>query len=1144
MKQKITYFLFWKKGFDNQFEKVLLLIVSLFVLFSSTAFSQVAKFNFKLNGVTVKDVFKQIELQSNYVIICNEDFVDVERKVNLDIKNQPIEFVLSKLFEGTDNTFTLRERQIVITVILKNEAAEIIKPKEPLPKQTASGVVVDMNNSALQGVTVFAKDFLKGTITDAQGKFELTIPGEAKMLIFSSIGMKRKEVIINNNSTFKIVMSEENYAMNELVVVAYGIQNKLSVTGAIGSVNTNEMVKSPTSSVQNALAGRTPGLTIIQQSGAPGADYSDIYIRGRATYGNARPLILVDGIERDITTIDPNEIDLINVLKDASATAVFGVRGANGVIIVTTKTGSDASAPKISFTANYGFSSPTRIPRFLNSAEYAHFTNVGARNDERTSEFPDAPSTFIEPFSKQDIALYKSGEDPIFHPNNDWTKILLKNNAPQNNYNINISGGTSKIKYFISLGYFSQDGIFGGLQVYDDLPVNSKINRYNVRSNTDFQWSKNFSTSLKISTQISDGLNSNLIAGSDNVLHSIWSQNPISSIPLYQNKIIVATNEIKIFSNNDNPFFLYNRDYTTQYKSRSSIDLSMKYKLDIIAKGLSLNGKFAYDNYYQHDAAFNRTNDMYEIRRIAPGNTGNYFTLVQTSFESPFISSQSLSSNYRLYSEASVNYTHTFSKSHSFSALLLGTMERYFRGGSPALPYNYLGLVGRTTYDYKKKYLMELNIGFNGSENFMKGNQFGFFPAYSLGYVISEEDFFPKGMPISFLKLRGSLGKVGNDKIGGGRFLFTPSYYSYVAPASGDIRFGEANELPIGFYKEGKIGNPNISWEVAVKSNLGFEMKFFDNKLNLIADFFNENRKGILDNYKNVSYTFGDLSILPSYNLGSVENKGFELEIGYQSFPRHKFQYWINANYSYARNKILNFDEVKPEYPNLVRTGKPIGQPFMLLSNGFFNTWEEVNDPNRIHTKWENNVQPGDLKYIDVNGDDFIDENDMTAVGYGSVPEITYGINFGISWNNFDISTLIQGADHVSNFYSSPILYTLKWAARTEADYDAWTAEKYANGEKILFPRVGNGATSANSQTNSYLNQDAAFLRLKNIEIGYSIERKYIKFLGCEELRVYFNAQNLATFSKMKYWDPESVRNTDRQYPINRTLNFGLKASF
>ncbi len=1144
MKQKITYFLFWKKGFDNQFRKVLLVIFSFFIFFSAIAFSQVTKFNFRLNGVKVKDVFKQIELQSNYVIICNEDFVDVERKVNLEIKNQPIEIVLSKLFEGTDNTFTFRDRQIVITAILKNEITERIKSKEPMPKQKVSGVVVDLDNNAIQGVTVFAKDFLFGTITDSQGIFELTIPGEAKTLIFSSIGMKKKEVVINNYSTIKIVMSEENYAMNEIVVVAYGLQNRLSVTGAIGSVNTKEMVKSPTSSVQNALAGRTPGLTIVQQSGAPGADYSDIYIRGRATYGISSPLILVDGIERDITTIDPNEIESINVLKDASSTAVFGVRGANGVIIVTTKTGSNVSAPIVNFTANVGFSSPTRIPRFLDAAEYAKFINIGARNDERTTEFPNAPSTFKEPFTKQDIELYQSGADPIFHPNNDWTEILLMENAPQNNYNINISGGTAIVKYFVSLGYFSQTGIFGGLQVFDDLPSNSRIERYNIRSNTDFQWNNNFSTSLKIATQITNGINSSLIAGSENVLHSVWSQNPILSIPIYQNKIIIATNEIKNFSNTENPFFLYNKDYTVQYKSRFSVDLSLKYKLDIITKDLSLNAKFAYDNYYQHDAAYNRTNDMYEIRRIAPGNTGDYFTLVQTSFESPFSSSQSLSSNYRLYSEVSINYNHNFTKSHSLSALMLGTMERYYKGGSPSLPFNYMGLVGRVSYDFKRKYLMELNIGYNGSENFKNGNQFGFFPAYSLGYVISEEDFFPKKTPISFFKIRGSLGKVGNDKIGDIRFLYTPSYYSYVTPSLGNIRFGDANELPAGFYVEGKIGNPNVSWEVALKSNLGFDMKFFDNKLNFMADFFSENRKGILDNYKNVSYTFGDLSILPSYNLGEVKNKGFEFEIAYQSNLRKKIQYWISFNYSFARNRIIKYDEINPAFPNLVRTGKPIGQPFMLISNGFYNTWDEVKDPNRIPTKWDNNVQPGDLKYVDLTGDNYIDENDITAVGYGSVPEITYGLNFGASLKNFDISTLIQGADHVSNYYSTPIINSMSWSARTEADYDAWTEEKYANGEKILFPRIGNGATSANSQTNSYLNQNAAYVRLKNLEVGYSIEQKHLKFIGLEELRFYFNAQNLATFSKMKYWDPESIRNSDRQYPINRTLNFGFKASF
>jgi hypothetical protein len=321
-------------------------------------------------------------------------------------------------------------------------------------------------------------------------------------------------------------------------------------------------------------------------------------------------------------------------------------------------------------------------------------------------------------------------------------------------------------------------------------------------------------------------------------------------------------------------------------------------------------------------------------------------------------------------------------------------------------------------------------------------------------------------------------------------------------------------------------------------------MKMFDNKLTIGADLFKERREGILGNYNNVPASFGDLSILPSYNLGVVQNGGYEFEIGYRSSNRKKIQYWVNGNYSFARNKIVYNDEVAPAYSNLIRTGKPIGQPFMLLSDGFYNTWEDVNDPNRIPTKWDNNVQPGDLKYKDITGDNFVDENDVTAVGYGSVPEITYGLNFGMKIYNFDFSALVQGASNISNYYYNPITFTIKWGPRTEADYDAWTAEKYAAGDKILYPRLNNGATSANSQQNSYLNIDASYVRLKNIEMGYTLNSKLTKKFGCESLRIYSSGQNLALLSKMKYWDPESVRNTDRQYPVTMVINFGVKANF
>jgi TonB-linked SusC/RagA family outer membrane protein len=1010
-------------------------------------------------------------------------------------------------------------------------------------KKKISGKVTDTFNLPLPGVNIMVKGTSIGTITDVNGNFELHIPEDAKIIVFTSVGLQKEEVSADK-SIYNIVLKDNAVSINEVVVVGYGTQKKVSVTGAISSVDTKEMIKSPTTSVQNALAGRSPGLTIIQKSGAPGQDFADIYIRGKATYGNSSPLILVDGIERDITTIDPNEIESINILKDASATAVYGVRGANGVIVVTTKVGSISNVPIVTISANYGITNPTRIPRSLNSGEYARMTNAAALNDVRTSDFPNGPAGYANVFSDADIALYENGKDPIFHPNTDWNALLIKKNTPQQNYNVNISGGTNKVKYFVSLGYLSQQGNFGGLQVFKDLPSNGNVNRYNIRSNTDFQWTKNFTTSLKISTQITDGRNADWVAGTSNVLHAIWATTPISSIPLYDGKIIAATPELKNYSNVVNPLDLYNVSYTKNYISRTTVDLSTEYKLDAITKGLSVRGKFAYDNYYAQNATFSRQNDMYEIRRTASGYTGDYYSLVQTSFETPFTSSETYASNYRLYSEASLNYTRSFNSIHNVSALLLGTAERSYKGGNPALPYNYLGLVGRVTYDFKRKYLFELNIGYNGSENFAVGHQFGFFPAYSLGYVISEEKFFPKNFVISFLKIRGSEGKVGNDKVGTGRFLYTPSSFNSVTPTLYGLRFGDTNVLPTALYTEAKIGNPDISWEVATKSNIGFDMKMFDDRLTITADLFKERRDGILGNYNNVPYTFGDLTTLPSYNLGIVENGGYEIEIGYRSSNHKAFQYWVNGNYSFARNKIVYSDEIVPAYPNLVRTGLPINQPFMLVADGFYNSWAEVNDPKRIKTIWDHNVQPGDLKFKDINGDGIIDNNDVTAVGYGSVPEIVYGMNLGLSFKNFDFSVLIQGTGHVSNYYSVPIAFIQSWGPRTEADLYAWTADKYAAGDAILYPRLSNGAPTANSQINSYLNLDASYVRLKNIELGYALDTKLLKKFGCESMRIFVNGQNVALLSKMKYWDPESVSSSDRQYPVNVVWNIGVKANF
>lgn len=1020
---------------------------------------------------------------------------------------------------------------------------------------TVTGKVVDESTGEpFPAVNVIEDGTTNGTITDAQGRYSITVRGPSSILRFSFVGYASQDITVGSRKVIDVTLAVMATELEELVVVGYGTQKKVSVIGSISAIESAEIIKSPTSSIQNALVGRSTGLISVQRSGAPGEDFADIYIRGQATYGNSDPLILVDGIERDITTLDPNEIQSINILKDASATAVFGVRGANGVIVVTTKTGSLASKPTITFSGNFGFASPVRVPRFLDSWEWADFYNKGLFNDNLKEVTGDGiinqmdvdslRKTFNPTFTDQDIALYKSGEDPAFHPSTDWYKLLVKENVPQQQFNFNMSGGSDKTKYFVSLGYFHQIGSFAGLQFFDDIPSNADIKRYNIRANTDFQWTKRFSTSVKFSTQISNGLNSNIQAGTSEMLNNVFTNSPLGRTPVLDGVLIQEAPELESYSSGGNPIYLFGKSYDIDYEARTTIDITSNFDLGFITKGLSIRGKFAYDHYYRHQSSRSRSVPSYELVRLTPGYTGEYYALTPMSYDGPFSSSESYGQNYRLYGEGAVEYNRTFDGKHALTGLFLGTLERSYRGGSPALPYNYMGLVARVTYGFDRRYLFEFNMGYNGSENFIKGKQFGFFPSYSLGYVISEESFFPKNNILTFLKIRGSQGKVGNDKISGDRFLYTPSSYNR---SNSSYRFGDAYTTAAGRYMEDKIGNPDVTWEVATKSNIGIEMKFLNNKINFTGDLFKERREGILDNYNNIPFTFGDLRLLPSYNLGIVDNHGYEFELGYRSTSNRPLQYWVNANYTFARNKIIYNDEIPPEYDYLRRTGLPIGQPFMLVADGFYNTWEEVNDPERIPTIWDTAlpVQPGDVRYIDQNDDGIIDANDQVAVGYSGVPEIVYGANLGLSYKGFDISILLQGTEHVNNLYGNRTIFSAGIGSRTEAAYDAWTQEKYINGDEILYPRLSlkNSGVSF-VQGSTLLNQDASYIRLKNLEIGYTLPASLTKRAGCKSLRVFFNGQNLATLSKMIYWDPEAVRNANQQYPVSRIINFGFRANF
>ncbi|MEA4983857.1 hypothetical protein SDC9_59436 [bioreactor metagenome] len=1036
-----------------------------------------------------------------------------------------------------NNTKNLKRRTIarLLLIVLLFGVAGILQAQST--QRTLQGVVVDQSGETLPGVNVVKKGTTVGTITDLDGKFSMPAARNNEVLVLTYVGYKTVEIDVTAGSPIRITMLTDDQQLEEVVVVGYGAQKKVSVTASLSSIKSEELLRTPVSNVSSALAGRSTGLFAVQRSGEPGKDNADIYIRGIATFagGDAtKPLVLVDGVEREMNTLDPNEIESVNILKDASATAVFGVRGANGVIIINTKTGLEGK-PKINVTSNFALQNPIRLPELLDAHDWAYWRNVANKND-----FPNV----AVPFSEQDLAYYKNGQDPIFHPNNNWFDLMLKDFVPQHQHNVSVSGGTKQAKYYISLGLLSQDGAFKDGGFFGDFSANSKFNRYNIRANTDFQWTKNFSTSVKFGTQIRDANYAGVDATS--IMNQVFINNPISSPVVVDNKLIWNVASLGAWQNGNPPLFqLLDNGYSTNFSSSMNVDVSAVLKLDFITKGLLVRGKVAYDNYYNQQVKRRRQIELYDIKQPDPLDPTAYALVISQYAGVMSVQSEVYNKNRKFYAEGGADYNRSFGK-HTVSGLVLSTIERYYNGQNE-LPYNYVGLVGRVTYNYANKYLGEFNVGYNGSENFARDKQFGVFPSVSVGYNISEEDFFPKNDWVNFLKVRASAGLVGNDKIQGNRFLFRPS--SFVS--TGSVYYFGTSSTAVNGYRESVLGNPGVTWETALKENIGVDARFVKNKVRFAVDVFREQRKDILWNL-NVPITFGPASIIAPYNIGQAENKGFELELGFNDEIKDLgMRYWVNANYSFARNKVIYMDEVPQPFDNLIRTGQRINQPFGLISEGFYNYQSEIDDPERPVSVWEGaGLRPGDMRYKDVNDDGIIDENDFSPIGYTNIPEIVYGISGGLSWKGLDLSFLFQGAGHVSTYISGVGAVPFRNGNGTAFTNvaESWTIERYEQGLPITLPRLTAAPNEANHnyRTSDFWQQDASYIRLKNLEVGYNLASlKQLKNSGLSSFRVYLSGQNLLTWTPMRWYDPEITANSNGGvYPMTRIMSIGVNIQY
>jgi TonB-linked SusC/RagA family outer membrane protein len=985
------------------------------------------------------------------------------------------------------------------------------------------GKLLNERGEPLTGCTVSEKGTQNFSQSAADGSFTIDVAGPSSIIIISYVGYETQEVKVGslNNYTITLVPSASN--MDQVVVVGYSSQKKATVTGAISTVKGADLIKSPVPNLTAAVVGRVPGLLSVQRSGQPGNDETTLRIRGIGTLdnSNAAPLVLVDGVERPFSRIDPNEVESISVLKDAASTAVYGIRGANGVILVTTIKGKEGPA-KVNYTGNYAVQVPTRLPKFLDGYDFSVLQVEAQLNDNPT----------VTPmFSKEELQIFKDGSDPLFYPNIDWLEFMMHDYAPQQQHNVNISGGTSVAKYFVSLGYLDQEGLWK--QFAKEYNNNDLYKKFNFRSNLDLDISKTTKANIQIG-----GFTSNRSSPGGSPFLDILAAATNGTPGMWEGKVISLAR-----ANGRNALGTFFDGFDRYSNSVLNLNVGLKQKFDFITKGLSGRLIGAYDSEYGQSRGFSRSFARYSAEKIDVNGDGIPDPILRQSGEDGVLNdpSESFTRSKRVYLEAAMEYNNTFGK-HALSGLLLYTQRKQFYHALsyPGIPLGYQDFVTRFTYNYDQKYLLEFNMGRNGSENFPVKSRFGWFPAVSGGWVVTNEPFVKNLIgsdALSYFKLRASYGVVGNDRMGTSRFLYFPSEYL----SGGGAIFGEDPVSRAGYY-EGKIGNPNVTWEKSLKQNYAAEFRFIKNKLTLNLDYFIEARSNILTGRRTVP-THVAAVLQDSYNIGSVENGGYEIELGWND-KIGKSNYWLRGNYSFARNKILFMDEAyNTQYPLLNQTGQRVGEVFGYTFMGFFNSQEDI-------SKWPRqfnmNQRPGDVKYADVTGDGIVDVNDRSPIMNPSFPEINYGFSGGFTIKKFDFSFLFQGAANMSmSLGFNALLPFSAYGSAMDFIRDRWYAGSPDNNATAKIPRLTlNYADLTNYYNSSLWVRDASYLRLRNVQIAYNLNGDFLRKIGANSMRVFVSGQNLLTWDTLKFIDPENVATGSMTYPQLKVFNFGVNLQF
>ena len=1139
---------------------LLLMLLSSAFAFSSNSYAQNAKLSLRLNNVTVSEALKAIEAQSEFIFFYQDQQVDLNRKVIIAAEDKSVNEILDQLFKGSANVYTIRDRQIIIGKSQQQlESKElsferIFEEIQQPQKKEVKGKVTDEQGLALPGATITIEGTTRGVITDNDGTFRLeVVPGNK--LVISFIGFTNQVITYTGQTDIKVNLKDKSLELDNVTVVAFAKQKKESVLASISTIDTREL-KIPSSNLTTALAGRIAGLISYQRSGEPGADDASFFVRGVTSFSYARgPMILIDGVEMtsaDLARMQPDDIASFSIMKDATATALYGARGANGVILVTTKEGQEGPA-KISVRYETSISQPTQDIQMADPITYMNLNNEAVLTRNKLG---------VAPYSLEKIEKTMAGSNPLVYPANDWRSLLIKDNTLNHRLNFNLSGGGKIARYYIA-GTFNQDNGILKVDKKNNFNNNIDLKRYLLHSNVNINVTNTTEVIARLHGTFDD-YSGPLDSGTD-LYKKILRSDPVSFPAYYQPDVNTQNTRHILFGNFDtgnyiNPYADMVKGYKEYTKTTILAQFEVKQNLDFITNGLKARALFSttrysffdlsrsYNPFYYAVDTYDKMTNEYLLKRLNPTTGTEYLNYAPGAKN---ITSSS-------YGELVFNYDKSYGKNHNVSGLLVFTARNSLNANaetlSLSLPERNMGISGRLTYNYNTRYFAEFNFGYNGSERFAKNERFGFFPSAGLGWILSNEKFWGDNLKktITMLKLKGTYGLVGNDAIGdqSKRFFYLSevnmnnSNYGYT--------FGDTFGYTVNGISISQYPNEFITWEKSTKMNLGVEAKLFD-LMNINAEYYTEERTGILMARSFIPATMG-LMATPQSNLGVARASGVDVSLDVQkSFSK---DFWLSSrvNFTYSTSKYVKYEDVNRSLtPWLSRIGQPISQQWGYIAERLFVDDNEVaNSPTQFGV-----YGAGDIKYRDINDDGIINTDDQVPIGYPTEPNLIYGFGFSTGYKGFDFSCFFQGlgretfwidANRTAPFIDSQTDDERKKDPRISKNalLKAYADNHWSEDNRniyALWPRLSDKAVSNNTQRSTWFMRDGSFLRLKSTEFGYTLPKNLLARAYIKNCRVYFSGTNLLTFSKFKLWDPEMAGN-GLAYPVQQVYNFGVQLSF